>query len=329
MAGGTLRVHFTAEDLRRVQVTPAMDRMWELVLSLHMLCDVRHPVLFGQWRRDTMAAIRRSGAESSLAVLATLAPAARYFPDFLTPENGGETLDESISMILSTPLTEMRGQLALLAETRPLPNWAGRFAAGDRTALARLDTALRDYHRIAIAPVESVIQRTLSDYADKARTAGWDGLLRLAQPGLRWEYPVLSVPFPEDTDLYLDGRGLRLIPSFFCMGTPVKLYDDTLTPTIVYPIVHDPRWLGGNTPRPIENLVGESRARILEFVAANPATTNAAIATTLHISPPTVSYHLRILRETGLLNTHRDANTVTHTSTDLGVRLLNGRLGRP
>ncbi|TCO56703.1 helix-turn-helix domain-containing protein [Actinocrispum wychmicini] len=322
MAGGTLRVHFTTDDLSRVRVASTMDHLWEVVLSLHMLCDNAHPVLFGQWRRDTLAAVRRTHAEPSLAMLATLAPAARYFPDFLTPENGGEAFDTGVDAVMATPVSELRGQLALLARTRPLPGWVSRLAAGEQTALARLEKALRDYHRLAIGPVERAIQRSLGRIGDKAGAAGWQDML---QPVLQWNHPVLAAPFLEDFDLHLNGRGLKLVPSFFCMGAPVKLYDDSLTPTLVCPIVHDPRWLGGGTGQPIEQLLGVSRARILEFVAANPATTNAVISTVLHISPPTVSYHLRILRESGLLATDRDANLVVHTSTRLGAALLNGR----
>ena len=34
---GTLRLHFTAEDLLRTRVLTAPDPMWEIVLSLHHL----------------------------------------------------------------------------------------------------------------------------------------------------------------------------------------------------------------------------------------------------------------------------------------------------
>ena len=47
----------------------------------------------------------------------------------------------------------------------------------------------------------------------------------------RWRYPILEADFPQDFDLHLDGRGLLLIPAFFCVRYPVKLFDPALPPT--------------------------------------------------------------------------------------------------
>ncbi|WP_410660056.1 ArsR/SmtB family transcription factor [Amycolatopsis sp. lyj-112] len=39
---------------------------------------------------------------------------------------------------------------------------------------------------------------------------------------------MLTARYPLDRDLHLRGRGLRLVPSYFCWDTPVALADDEL-----------------------------------------------------------------------------------------------------
>ena len=43
------------------------------------------------------------------------------------------------------------------------------------------------------------------------------------------------------------------------------------------------------------------------------------------MSPATASYHTTVLRDAGLLSTHRLGSAVLHTPTPLGATLLEGR----
>ncbi|WP_243859218.1 hypothetical protein [Amycolatopsis arida] len=66
------------------------------------------------------------------------------------------------------------------------------------------------------------------------RSGGTAALLTSLGPVLRWDPPVLSADYPNDLDIRLGGRGLRLIPSYFCWRYPVALADPTLPPVLVY-----------------------------------------------------------------------------------------------
>jgi len=55
-------------------------------------------------------------------------------------------------------------------------------------------------------------------------------------PLFRWRWPVLEAPYPLDKDVHLAGRGLLLVPSYFCRRMPVTFADPGLPPVLVYPI---------------------------------------------------------------------------------------------
>ena len=70
---------------------------------------------------------------------------------------------------------------------------------------------------------------------------GIEGMLANLSPTMRWKPPVLHVKYPmSDQDLHLDGRGLRLIPSYFTWNAPVSLADPRLPPILRYPLHHPP-----------------------------------------------------------------------------------------
>ncbi|WP_345028576.1 hypothetical protein, partial [Cellulomonas oligotrophica] len=196
-----------------------------------------------------------------LRLLLPLLPPRGYFPDFLTPTNGSQGLRAGIEAILSTPKQRLRAELELLDNRYQLPSWVSALAEGDREVLRRLTSAIVTYHEVALAPYQSRLQACVdSDRAVRARTvldAGAEGLLSGLRPMMRWSYPILEVEYPVDQELRLDGRGLLLLPSFFCYQYPVSLMDPTLTPVLVYPVERDARWIGA------EDIVGGTNKSFL------------------------------------------------------------------
>jgi helix-turn-helix protein len=328
---GTLRIHFTAEDLGRVRLAPSVDSMWEMTLSLHLLPTRKSALVFDRWRGQVRSAVSRSGAESLLSLLLAIDPPASYFPDFLTPAGHRGDLVAGIEAIRSTPASQFREQLTLLAGTFRLPTSARSLATGDVDAVGHLCEALRTYHAIAVAPFQQWIEHRVRQVLDRHRehmtSGGSEMLLRSLAPLCRWRSPVLEVPFPHDFDLHLDGRGLLLVPSFFCVGMPVKYYSEDLPPTMVYPITHSPRW---GTPAPAADsdclalLIGGTRAGIVDHVACSGASSSQVLAERLHLAAATVSYHTKVLRDAGLITSRRDGPSVVHHVTTLGTALLAG-----
>lgn len=326
----SLRIHFTSDDVGRVRIAPSMDSMWEITLSLHLLRTRESPLVFDNWRTQVVSAVRAAKAESKLALLMAIDPPSWYFPDFLTPSGYRGDLAGGLEAIRSTPAGHFRAQLTLLAQACHLPPAARALATGEAAAVEHLCDALRTYHAIALAPFQRWTEHRIAQVRDRHRkhmtSGGSEHLLRSLEPLCRWEPPVLEAPFPQDRDMYLDGRGLRLVPSFFCVGTPVRYFDEELPPTLVFPITHDPRWAGPPSVRDNDSLallVGGTRAAILDHVAHCAAPT-LVLAHRLHVAAATVSYHTKVLRDAGLITSLRDGPSVVHDVTALGLALLNG-----
>jgi hypothetical protein len=90
------------------------------------------------------------------------------------------------------------------------------------------------------------------------------------------------------SDIHLDGRGLILLPSFFCWRAPTTLrHTDG-----AHPIQHDRTWLAsGRTPsrRSLAALLGRTRATVLQTLAEAPATPRSWPAASVSRRPPRAS----------------------------------------
>ncbi|MET9484991.1 winged helix-turn-helix domain-containing protein [Streptomyces sp. NPDC006638] len=323
-----LRIHFTGEDLARTTVAAGADPLWEVVLSRFRLQDRITPLVFQPWLRQVRAdPVLRTGMRAGSQWLTRLAPLGPYFPDFLTPPEACDGLDAGLEALQSTPRRRLRSELQRLDRHRPLPDWARPLADGDPASLGRLAEALRTYHRAAITPHHRLIQAVVD--ADRARRArsfldgGVHGVLADLRPVMRWHPPVLEVDYGVSQDLYLRGRGLRLIPSFFCHRAPVALADPDLTPVLIYPIDQTARWAvaAGADDRPLKALMGSTRTAVLHAVGDGVTTTQLALR--LNTSLASASRHAGVLRNAGLVSSQRHGSAVLHSLTGLGTALLD------
>ncbi|MFE0589688.1 ArsR/SmtB family transcription factor [Micromonospora echinospora] len=328
-----LTIHFSREDVLRTRVAPSADPLWELVLSLHLLQQRQADPLVNGWRRAVAARLRQEQDVDRLRLLLTLNPPKGYFPDFLTPYQSVDGFEAGLDAVRATSPELLRRDLATLAGGRELPAQAAALARGEPEALHHLADSLQRYRSLALCPYWSRIQAAVE--ADRTRRAramldgGAEGLLESLRPTMRWESGVLEVPdYPASRQLHLDGRGLLLVPSFFCARTPVALLDPTRPPVLVYPVdrlgalVPAAGPADGGDRTALAALLGRTRAAVLE--ASDAGLTTSEVARRLDISPAAVSQHTSVLRNAGLLVSHRDRNTVLHTLTPLGRAVLNG-----
>jgi DNA-binding transcriptional ArsR family regulator len=269
-------------------------------------------------------------------MLLRLTPPRGYSPDFLTPVTGTDDFETGLDAVLSTPPDRLRTDLSLLTRGRRPHLWMRDLADGSAPALRGLGVAMRAYYEHAVGPYWSGI-RAAVDLDRAARTRAWveggtEHALRTLHPSVRWQYPVLSVSTAADRDVYLAGRGLLIIPSYFCVRAPITLADSELPPVLLYPIMHEhtaadrsfeTRSDGG---RHLTALLGRTRAAVLR--ALGTGATTSEIAQRLEISPASASEHATVLRNAGLIASGRERNTVIHTLTPLGHTLLGGHVGR-
>lgn len=327
-----LRFHFTADDLARIRLAPTADPLWELLLSVHLIARPAGDLVFGRWRRLTMARLGPAARP-----VFDLAPPRGYSADFLTPADGTRDLDTGVDAVLSTPRRILRADVAQLAG--PRHPWRYRLAGGDAAALRTLGTVLRTYFAAALAPYWARIQRHVdTDRVARARTlldGGVEQLLaRLHPDTIRWRPPVLEVAYGSyERDVHLDGRGLLLVPAFFCWHRPLTLRAPDRSPVLVYPIRHEHNWTDPETPPAYQRLpalLGTTRAAVVESVAAGvTGLSTSQLAERVGISLPSTSQHTTVLRQAGLITTRQDGRGVLHAITPLGLALLNGEPHTP
>ncbi|MFE7105324.1 winged helix-turn-helix domain-containing protein [Streptomyces sp. NPDC057575] len=330
-----LRLHFTDADLAKVWVAPGPDPLWETVLGVQLLS--RHgPRSFAEWRRRARTELQRRGADGPARLVGAAAPPASYFPDFLTPAESDRGLSAGLDALRATPSARLRRELARTACARRLPRWFAGLAAGERGHLDELADAMRRVHDTVIRPdwtrVDATVEADRMVRARALRDGGVAGLLESLRPALDWRPPTLYVRYPEGRDIHLHGRGLCLVPSFFCHGSPVALADPTLPQVLVYPVARteglDAPPVGADRRRKqLAGLLGRTRARVL--AALQDSATTGELARVLRISAASASEHVRALREVGLVHDNRVGGRVIHSLTPLGAALLHGDPQRP
>ncbi|NYV78943.1 ArsR family transcriptional regulator, partial [Streptomyces sp. UH6] len=262
-----LRIHFSDADLGRTRLAAAHDPLWETAASLHRLQSRKGSWAYAGWTRMARQRLRENGLERVVRdVLLRLYPRAEYFPDFLTPAAALEGLDAGAEAILATPPRRVLQEVAILDRTVGAPSWVRRL--GEPGPRAELVGMLRAYHEAVVAPYREETQTKLdAERAARLRGllhGGTDGLLTGLGPMMRWRPPVLEVTYPTqaaDRDLYLNGRGLTLVPSYFNWAEPVAFADPDLPPVLWYSMLHEPSHVPADDPdKPLTALLGRARA---------------------------------------------------------------------
>ncbi|OXM45093.1 transcriptional regulator [Amycolatopsis thailandensis] len=322
-----LRIHFSAADVLGTRISAAPDPLWELLLSLHAAQTVGIAGTLRAWR----TAVRGKLAPSA-ALLWPLARPVGYSPDFLTPTAGETDLGTGLDQLVATSTTKLRADLSLLAKRTRLTSWMTDLADGRSAALDRLRAALEAYHAAAIEPFSEVIRQAVGmDRERRAATAVAKGLgcmLTTLHPDIRWDDGVLEVAYPVEQEVRLDGRGLTLVPSFFCQPGPITLLTQTERPVLVYPVDRELAFgaLRGHArlDRSLAALLGKTRARVLYAIAATAPITTTDLARAVGVSAAGVSQHTAVLREAGLITTVRDRGYAVHHVSVRGRSLLIG-----
>ncbi|MFF8597191.1 winged helix-turn-helix domain-containing protein [Streptomyces sp. NPDC015220] len=335
------RIHFTVEDLARTRVGQPPPLM-ELGAAARILQDRGHPVRFGAWRQAARAAL----APEARMVL-DLIPPGGWAPTFLT-STCVRSPEESLEQVRTTTRSQIREDLAHVAEWQPLPAWAHHLA-DDPDLLRQLYESLDHVCAVLLAPNWSHITgAAAADRAVRMRqalTGGMEALLSSLNPRrIRWSPPVLEVAMLSgfDGDLRLGGRGLLLVPSVFGAGAPAIDIDAEPQPVLRYPVGRDhpsdpTPWFplpahpavppGGRSP--LAALLGRTRAAVLHTIAEHPGCSTRELALFTGLAPASASEHATTLRAAGLIHTVRQRNAVLHSPTALGISLLNSPPGLP
>lgn len=227
--------------------------------------------------------------------------------------------------MVATPAEQIRADLEDTSRQEPLSPFGRRLYDDPERALTELADAILSWWRAAMMPHWPRIRALLeADITYRTRQLAEDGIRQVLtglHPTLCWTGHSLIFPDRTLPDLELDGAGLTLAPSAFAARCHL-LTGHATPPGAFYPS----RAVGtlwerrDETGGGLARLLGRSRAQLLTHTSSPSTTTQLAARTGLSLG--VVSQHLAILRDAGLVTSHRYRREVNYTASDLGIALL-------
>lgn len=324
----TLVLRFGRGDAARCRfaVSPLQETMTALLV-------LKNPGRHGgylTWLRDVQHIV----AELDLGLLSVAAPSHRHGPDFLWPSPSSPltTIEDDLAQVLATDTHVVARELAEHArrlDPRTVPADLRRALTGDpATVRDTLVAQQRLAWQTLVAPLWDRIRGLLdADITARSRQladAGLQGLFADLHRRATWRNDELHLSGFRRGTVDLRGRGLVLVPTAF--GWPnlgIGPTDDTSAapPVLVYPMLGTARlWEPATQPVAIARLLGAGRASVLAETLV-PSTTTS-LAQRVELASATVSQHLAVLRDAGLVAAERRGREVLYRQTVLATALL-------
>jgi hypothetical protein len=312
------------EDVANVRF--AISPLMELHNSVRALEHPEAKALHLPW----VAATRSRVAGLDMALLHALHPHKAYTPDFVDPPPSsplGE-LEDELAEMLATPPERVRFELRRAYEERTVPEVLQPLLRDPARELPALADLFRAYWERALAPVWPRVRALLEgDILLRARRLADGGARRLfadLHPEVSFVDDTLRIAMPYEVTADLGGRGLLLVPSAFTWPRPAVSVEPPWQPFLVYPA----RGVGAlweperaTPPRALAALLGARRASVLGALDAPRSTTELARA--LELSTGSVSQHLSVLHDAGLVRGHRVGRSVLYVRSEKGEALVS------
>jgi hypothetical protein len=320
------RIHFTPDDLARIQVSPTLGPLAETVMAVTLLrCPQQSPSLLSEWRGQVEGKIT-----SRMKPLTALIPPGTRGVDLCTLTGEAATIEQGVRALLDVPREHLLVEMGYTDRMGRLSAAAWALAeTGGRQDLAEATQAA---YQALLEPYWTRVRAILhAEQAARRRTLAREGagrlLASLQGQRIRWRPPVLEILMPSELDMHLDGKGIALVPSLF-VGKDPSLHenpnDDTDVPRLVLPAADASRaqlWNGARPPgAALAALVGRNRAAVLRSIGDGCTTTELAGRT--GISLAAASQHATVLRDAGLIASLRQGGAMLHVLTPLGAELL-------
>jgi hypothetical protein len=314
------------EDVANVRF--AISPLMELGNSVRALDHPEAKALHLPW----VAATRERVAGVDLALLRALQPAKAHTPDFVNPPPRsplGE-LEEELAEMVATPPDQVRRELRRAyagPPARALPAVLEPLLADPARALPALADLFRAYWERALAPhwprIRALLEGDVLHRARRLADGGASLLFADIHPEISFAEDTLRIDMPYEITADLAGRGLLFVPSAFTWPRPAASVEPPWQPFLVYPARGiGALWEPGRAapPAALAALLGARRAAVLRALHAPRSTTELARA--LELSPGSVSQHLSVLRDAGLVHGHRVGRAVLYVRSPTGDQLV-------
>ncbi|MEV7201602.1 DUF5937 family protein [Streptomyces griseoluteus] len=320
-------LHFGEDDFLNCRF--AVSPLWETHDAVRTLRRPDRQGYHVPWLRR----IRTAAAGLDLAPLWLLMPRRGHSPDWLgaPPIGPAATFEEEIAAVRAADPEAAREDTARSLACTPgaLSSEQGRAWLADPVRMVReLADALEVAWRVLVEPewprLRALLEADVAFHSRRLAEVGLGTLLTELDARLSWDGRTLTLPGGV-YERRLGGRGLVLMPSVFCWPDVITGFDPPWQPTLVYPA----RGVGGlwaepgiRTPEALVRLLGRNRAAVLAALD-DPASTTA-LAHRLGLAASSVSSHLSVLRDSGLLTARRYGHQVLYERTPLGMALASG-----
>ncbi|MEE4540710.1 DUF5937 family protein [Streptomyces sp. V4-01] len=330
----SFRMRFAAEDLLRCRF--AISPLRETQGAIRTLSRPDRHGYHLPWLRQ----VRTLAAGLDLAAVWLLAPENGYGPDFLhpLPEVPLATLEDELDAIRATAPDVARRQIAAALTQTPgaAQSRRGRAMLSDPAGTVQQLAGLYEHAWSALlAPhwprLRAVLEADVAYHARRLADGGMQRLFTGLHPKLSWSEGALTaaghIAQLPAAAVQATGQGLVLVPSVFFWPEAGSAFDPPWQPTVVYPA----RGIGGlwaetgpAASTALVRLLGANRAAIL--TALDAPTTTTALAHRHDLAMSSVSAHLGVLRDAGLLASRRYGHQVLYERTPLGIAVATGGL---
>lgn len=312
-----IRLSLSTVDLERLRVADAPDFGYELAMGGDQLAGRTSSPRLAAWRLEAARGWNPSHSGlfdlyASVYIPAFFDQVAHAAPSGIDPE--------------SPPAT---AHLRDLARSGALTPFTRALADGHPGAVGRLNRILTNFRVTSLDPyrrgITSAVATAAADAGVRAALGGVNDMLNSLHPSIRWDGRRLSLNTIVDAEESLEGRPLIFQPTALATRIMFDPLEDSVT--VTYPahasaITRDPEL---HAPaQALVALIGATRAAALVAIVRTPALTTGHLAEILGVSAAAASRHATVLRESGLIATVRNGQTVHHAPTRLGTDLVHG-----
>jgi DNA-binding transcriptional ArsR family regulator len=312
-----IRLSLLTTDLERLRVADAPDFGHELAFGGDQLAGRARDRRLEAWR----SGVARSWSPSQNRLFDLYA--AVYIPAFSV-----QTLP-AVPSGFDPESPPAAAHLRDLARSGVLTPFTRALAGGQAEATRALNRILARFRDVGLAPysrgITSAVATSSAAASIRAALSGTGEMLNSLHPSIRWDGRRLHLNTIVDAEESLDGRPLVFQPTALASRIAFDPRADSVT--VVYPasagaVMRDPKLHAPG--RALVALLGATRAAALVTVVKTPAVTTGRLAATLGVSVAAASRHASVLRESGLIATLRNGQTVHHAPTRIGVDLVHG-----
>ncbi len=315
--------HLDAASLGRVRFAPSP--VFEALSWLRLTAaGQRHPV-FG----DPGASARFALRDPDVALVTDVVPASgRFTPDFLTPKapagRSSRIFENQLDSIRETP----DGEIARELDDEPFGG--GRLPAPARRAVEsgtfarRAANGLLRFWKQSVSerwgPISSALAADVSRRSETMSAHGVGAALRSLHPGMHWDGKVLRIEGRCEVCSRFADAELVLTPTAFAWPTMYLQLCRTDDASVFYPADGIGTAVGAARTYAMPKLMGATRARLLRDLGQPRST--AELSTRHRLAPATVSYHLGVLLDAGLVVRARHRRVVLYRCSEQAQALL-------